>query len=109
MTSYPEGRPVIFVLGQAVRGGLTVSFSRKNGRVAGLFVDSPDDRDAIMVYNGKRYAVHLTAGGRSAGLRLYDLLETAAKFIIYDQMPCWQSSGSKRRIFIEHKTNGKQI
>lgn len=48
--------------GVRVRGGLTVSFAWKNGKVTDVSVDSPDDRDVEMVYNGEKHAVHLRAG-----------------------------------------------
>ncbi len=51
--------------GVRVRGGLTVSFGWKKGKVTELSIVSPDDRDAVLVYNGGKRTVHLRAGENS--------------------------------------------
>ncbi len=48
-----------------VRGGLTVSFAWKNGKVTDFSVVSPDDRDVVLVYNGDKRTVHLRTGKNS--------------------------------------------
>ena len=48
-----------------VRGGLTVSFAWKNGKVTDVSVVSPDARDVVLVYNGDKRTVHLRTGKNS--------------------------------------------
>ncbi len=56
--SWKDGK----LTGVRVRGGLTVSFAWRNGTVTKLSAVSPDDRDAVLEYNGETRTVRLRAG-----------------------------------------------